>query len=168
MLGRPMLKRSFPPIVDGRTRVLILGSLPGEASLARGQYYAHPFNQFWSLIGAVVDTDLRELPYADRLEALLAHRIGLWDVIAEARRQGSLDGNIRDHAPNDLAGLVAKLPSLAAIGFNGGTSARLGRKGLEGVPGPPEFVALPSSSPAYTRPFEDKKAAWLRLRKYLE
>jgi hypoxanthine-DNA glycosylase len=167
MLAALTLKRSFPPVVDDRTRILILGSLPGEASLARGQYYAHPLNQFWSLLGAVIDTDLRALDYPARLEALRARRIGLWDVVAEARRLGSLDGNIRDHAPNDLVGLVAALPDLRAIGFNGGTSARIGRKQLQHVADPPHLVALPSSSPAYTRPFEEKKAEWMRLREYL-
>lgn len=167
MLPRLTLKRSFPPIVDDRTRVLILGSLPGEASLARGQYYGNPLNQFWSLVGAVIDVDLRALDYPDRLAALLANRIGLWDVIAEARRQGSLDGNIRDHAPNDLAGLIAALPSLAAIGFNGGTSARIGRQRLRSLEPPLALLPLPSSSPAFTRPFVAKREEWLRLRDYL-
>jgi len=167
MLTRLILKRSFPPVVDERTRILILGSLPGEISLARAEYYAHPYNQFWSLLGAVLDADLRALDYPARLDALLARRIGLWDVVAEARRTGSLDGNIRDHAPNDLAGLVSGLPSLRAIGFNGGTSARIGQRQLATLADPPHFLALPSSSPAYTRPFEEKKAAWLRLREYL-
>lgn len=167
MLRPPMLKRSFPPVFDERSRILVLGSLPGEVSLARAEYYAHPLNQFWPLVGAVLGTDLRALSYPARLEALLARGIGLWDVVGEARRQGSLDGNIRDHSPNDLVGLVSRLPALRAIAFNGGTSARIGRRQLAGLAEPPDFVALPSSSPAYTRPFEEKKAEWLRLRDYL-
>jgi hypoxanthine-DNA glycosylase len=163
-----VLKRSFPPIVDEHTRLLILGSLPGEVSLAHQQYYAHPFNQFWSLVGAVIEVDLRALAYPERLRTLLAHRIGLWDVVAEARREGSLDGAIRDHAPNDLAALVAGLPKLRAVAFNGGTSARIGRQQLGGVMSPsPVLIALPSSSPAFTRRFEEKRSEWLRLRIFL-
>ena len=165
--GGLTLKRSFPAVVDVRTRILILGSLPGEASLARGQYYAHPQNQFWSLLGTVIGAELRALDYGNRLEALLSHRIGLWDVVAEARRDGSLDGNIRDHAPNDLAALVAKLPDLRAIGFNGGTAARIGSRQLGGIARPPTLLPLPSSSPAHTRPFGEKLEDWLKLRTYL-
>ena len=161
------LKRSFPAIADARTRVLILGSLPGEASLARGQYYAHPQNQFWLLLGAVIGQDLRSLGYEVRIEALLSHRIGLWDVVAEARRDGSLDGNIRDHAPNDLAALVAMLPDLRAIGFNGGTAGRIGGRQLAGSESIPARLHLPSSSPAFTRPFIEKLEDWLKLRTYL-
>ena len=164
---RLTLKRSFPAIVDARTRILILGSLPGEASLARGQYYAHPQNQFWRLLGAVIGAELRALEYPDRLEALLSHRIGLWDVVAEARRDGSLDGNIRDHAPNDLASLVETLPDLRAIGFNGGTAARIGGRQLGGIASLPALLPLPSSSPAHTRPFAEKLEDWLKLRTYL-
>ncbi|MFN3389918.1 MAG: DNA-deoxyinosine glycosylase, partial [Allosphingosinicella sp.] len=96
------LKRSFPPVVDANTRVLVLGSLPGEQSLARAQYYAHPRNHFWRLIGAVAGVELAALAYPERLEALRAARIGLWDTVGSARRTGSLDGAIRDHRPNAL------------------------------------------------------------------
>lgn len=162
----PPRKSSFAPLVDDRTRLLILGSLPGEQSLARGEYYGNPRNQFWRLIGAVIGADLDALNYSDRLDALRAARIGLWDVIESAARRGSLDGAIRDHAPNDLAAVVARLPELRAIGFNGGTSARLGRQAI----GEPEGVALlplPSSSPAFTQSFERKRDAWLQLREFL-
>ncbi len=160
------LKFSFPPVVDAQTRVLLLGSLPGEQSLARAQYYAHPRNQFWRLVGDVIDVDLVDLPYPDRLKALLAARIGLWDVVASASRKGSLDGAIREHSANDLRNLVERLPALAAIGFNGGKSAMIGRKQLGPDVAAP-MVALPSSSPAYTLPFADKRAAWRALRDFL-
>src|SRR3546814_7990995 len=91
-----------------RTRALLRGSLPGAKSLSRGQYYAHPRNQFWRLIGAVIETDLVFLSYEARLETLLAARVGLWDVVASARRQGSLDAAIRDHGANALPDLVAR------------------------------------------------------------
>ncbi len=160
-------KASFPPIVDERTRVLVLGSLPGEVSLARAQYYANPQNQFWRLIGAVIGAELTAMPYGARLERLLEAGVGLWDVIATAERAGSLDGAIRAHRPNALAELAAGLPRLQAIGFNGGTSARIGRKALGGQGGW-TLVPLPSSSPAFTRPLEEKRAAWMALRPLLD
>jgi len=159
-------KSSFPPVADARTRLLLLGSLPGEASLRAERYYAHPQNQFWRLIGAVIDRDLAALDYAERLEALRAAGVGLWDVVADAARIGSLDGAIRDHRPNDLATLVARLPALRAIGFNGKTAGRIGH-GLLGRVAGIARIDLPSSSPAYTVGFETKRIAWLELRRFL-
>lgn len=160
------VKRSFPPVVGAGTRLLILGSLPGEESLARNRYYANPRNQFWRLIGAVTGIDLVPLAYEARLEALLAARVGLWDTIGSATRRGSLDGAIRSHRANDLAELAARLPELRAVGFNGGKSASLGRPLLAGRPDL-ALVPLPSSSPAHTRSFEDKLAEWMKLAPYL-
>jgi hypoxanthine-DNA glycosylase len=160
------LKRSFAPVVDARTRLLMLGSLPGERSLERGQYYAHPQNQFWRLMGAVIDADLAGLDYEARLAALLAAGVGLWDTVRSATRAGSLDAAIRDHSPNALRELVATLPELRAVGFNGGTSAAIGAKALAGET--VELVPLPSSSPAYTLAFERKREQWLRLRAFLD
>lgn len=159
------LKQSFPPVVDARTRVLVLGSLPGEESLAQGRYYAHPRNHFWALTGAVVGTELVSLPYEERLAALLAARVGLWDVLESAVRRGSLDAAIREQRPNALAELARSLPELRAIAFNGAKSAEIGRKALAVVPA--ELVTLPSSSPAYARPFEAKLERWLELRDFL-
>ncbi|VVE08773.1 DNA glycosylase [Pandoraea morbifera] len=161
------LKRNFPPVVDAQTRVLILGSLPGEVSLAQQQYYAHPQNRFWHLVGEAIGEPLPSLSYAQRLEALLAHGVGLWDVVAQARREGSLDSNIRVHAGSDLAGLIGKLPTLRAVAFNGGTAARIGQRALaQGAVALP-VVLLPSSSPAYTIPYATKRDAWLALRDWL-
>jgi double-stranded uracil-DNA glycosylase len=160
------LKRSFPPVADERTRLLILGSLPGEESLARRQYYANPRNHFWRLIGAVAGLDLVPLPYEARLEALLAAGVGLWDTVGAARRRGSLDGAIRLDRANDLAALAASLPELRAIGFNGAKSAALGAPLLAGRPDL-VLIPLPSSSPAYTLAFGEKLAAWRRLADYL-
>ncbi|QDZ30582.1 DNA-deoxyinosine glycosylase [Noviherbaspirillum sp. UKPF54] len=160
-------KRSFDPVVDENTRLLILGSLPGEVSLMQSQYYANPKNRFWQLVSPLVGTDLSALPYPDRLPILLANGIGLWDVVAEAHREGSLDSKIRDHAHNDLVGLIAGLPRLAAIAFNGGTAARLGLKALADRANRYRIVRLPSSSPAYTLAYADKLRAWEDLKQYL-
>jgi hypoxanthine-DNA glycosylase len=160
------VKRSFPPVVDAATRLLVLGSLPGEESLARSQYYAHPRNHFWRLIGAVIGRDIVPLDYEARLAALLAAGIGLWDTVGTATRRGSLDAAIRLHGANDLAALAATLPALKAVAFNGGKSAALGRPQLAARPDL-ALIPLPSSSPAFTLAFQEKLEAWMRLRPYL-
>ncbi|HJV00072.1 MAG TPA: DNA-deoxyinosine glycosylase [Burkholderiaceae bacterium] len=160
-------KRCFDPVVDRHTRVLVLGSLPGEQSLALQQYYGNRQNKFWALMSAVLEVDLVGLAYAARLRTLLAHGVGLWDVVAEAERAGSLDSGIRDHASNDLLALVASLPRLELIAFNGGTAARLGRKQLASGAARWRLLDLPSSSPAYTLPFTQKLARWVTLREAL-
>lgn len=157
----------FDPVTRPDTRLLVLGSLPGAVSLAQGRYYAHPQNQFWRLIGAVIGRDLAPLAYEARLGALLDARIGLWDTVAAATRKGSLDADIRLHRASDLAALAATLPDLRAIAFNGAASARIGRRQLGGASGL-DLVDLPSSSPAYASlSFEHKRDAWLALRLYL-
>jgi hypoxanthine-DNA glycosylase len=160
------LQHCFPPVVRADTRLLILGSLPGAMSLAAQRYYANPRNQFWRLVGAVIDRALEPLAYEHRLEVLLESRIGLWDTVAAARRPGSLDADIRLHAASDLAALTANLSDLRAIAFNGGTSARIGRGQLS-PSAPAALVDLPSSSPAFTLAFADKLRAWSALRRYL-
>jgi hypoxanthine-DNA glycosylase len=159
----PSLKRSFPPVANRETRLLVLGSLPGEVSLAQARYYAHPRNQFWQLMSDVIEQDLTRLDYDERLTALLEARVGLWDVVESASRRGSLDAQIRDHRPNRLAELAASLPNLIAIAFNGGTAARIGRKQLAGY-GHLKLVDLPSSSPAFTMSLADKRLRWRLLR----
>ena len=159
------VKRSFPPVVDADTRLLVLGSLPGDASLAAARYYAHPQNQFWRLMAAVVDVDLPALPYDDRLIALRAARVGLWDVVASATRPGSTDAAIRDPVGNDLPGLVATLPRLAAIAFNGATAYRHGTRQLAGQD--IRLIPLPSSSPLHTIGLAAKSDAWIELRDVL-
>lgn len=153
-----MRKAAFPPVVDPRTRLLILGSLPGDASLKAAQYYAHSQNAFWRLTGGIIGRDLAALPYADRLEALKGAHVGLWDVIAGAERQGSLDGAIRNAEAADLQRLIGSLPELRAVAFNGKTAARIGRRSLTGTT--LLLIDLPSSSPAFTKPFADKAEAW--------
>ena len=161
------LKRSFPPVVDANVRLLILGSLPGDASLAKGQYYGHPQNKFWELVGAVIDVDLRSRSYEDRLASLLTHGIGLWDVIAEAERKGSLDTAIRHERHNLLVELVCSLPALNAVAFNGGMAAKIGRRQLQAAVAQYLLLDLPSSSPAHTIGFERKLQTWRQLTQFL-
>ncbi|MES2055002.1 MAG: DNA-deoxyinosine glycosylase [Pseudomonadota bacterium] len=161
------IKRSFPPITDTRTRLLILGSLPGDRSLAEARYYAHPQNQFWPLISAVIGTDLTPFDYDQRLAALREARVGLWDVVGSARRNGSMDAAIIDPVANDLAALVRTLPDLRAIGFNGATAHRHGVKQLGALPADVALVALPSSSALHTVGLAAKLPAWTALRAYL-
>jgi len=161
------LKRSFPPVVDAQTRILICGSLPGDRSLAAQRYYAHPQNQFWRLLSPVVGRDLAALDYEDRVATLLDAHIGLWDVVATATRAGSSDAAIRDHAPNDLEQLAAKLPRLRAIAFNGGTAHKIGLRLMEDQVQRYDLVALPSSSPLHTIGIAAKQGAWTALRYYL-
>ena len=157
-------KRSFAPVADARTILLILGSLPGELSLAQSQYYANPQNRFWRLMSEVTAIDLAAMAYDARLQALQQQGIGLWDVVAEAHRSGSLDSNIRERDDNDLATLVAGLPKLTTIAFNGGTAARIGLKNLGNVAQHYDIFKLPSSSPAYTLAYAEKLAAWSALK----
>jgi hypoxanthine-DNA glycosylase len=155
------LLTGLAPIIAPDTRILILGSFPGAASLAAQQYYAHPRNQFWKLVGALVGEDLYAMPYADRLPRLLAHRFGLWDVLAACEREGSLDSAIRNAAANDFERLHRLCPALETVGFNGQASGKFA----------PQFAAhgyrtvvLPSSSPAHmTMNFEQKMQVWRQL-----
>ena len=158
-------KSSFAPVVADNTRVLVLGSLPGEASLAAGRYYAHPRNRFWQLMGKMIEVELEPMTYEQRLEALLGAGIGLWDTVASARREGSLDAAMREIEANPLRQLVASLPELRAVGLNGAVAARIGTR-LLGDMGL-SLIPLPSSSPAFAAmTLADKQRRWLVLREY--
>ena len=154
-------KSSMAPAGSGDATLLILGSLPGEVSLAAQRYYAHPQNQFWRLLGAALGEPLAELAYEDRLERLSERGVALWDVVGEATRAGSLDGAIRDAIANPLRDFVQLHPQLRAIAFNGQTAARFGRKALS--VSTIALIDLPSSSPAYTVPFDAKASRWAQL-----
>src|SRR3546814_723493 len=157
---------SFTPHVAPDTRLLILGSLPGARSLAERQYYAHPTNQFWRLLGEVVERPLATLPYDERLAALREAKVGLWDVIRSAERHTSSDSLIREAEAHDLAALIADLPDLRMVAFNGGKAAAIGRKQLPPLEGV-AVVDLPSSSAAHTIGFDAKLDHWLALRSVL-
>jgi len=144
-------------VIDGNVRTLILGSFPSERSLAKRQYYGHPQNQFWKLVGQIIDLPLHEMRYRERLSALLAHRIGLWDVIDQCERTGSLDSAIRNATRNRFHRVMRVATEMRRVCFNGKTAGRLERVfagwGYE-------TAVLPSSSPANTTPFPVKLCAW--------
>jgi hypoxanthine-DNA glycosylase len=160
------VKFGLPPIARADTRLFILGSLPGDASLAAQRYYAHPTNQFWRLLGEAVGEQLQTLPYEERLTRLAKQRIGLWDVIAAADRRGSLDQAIRLAEHNRIEHLLRDFPDLRAIAFNGTTAAAAGRR-LIGEPPPGiTLIDLPSSSAANTSAYADKLSVWSRLAQF--
>jgi len=151
-------RRGFAPVIDAGTRVLVLGSFPSTASLAARQYYGHPRNQFWPILGAVLNEPLAQLAYRDRLERLLARGVGLWDVYAACRRSGSLDSQILEPQSNDLPGLPRLAPRLRAVAFNGQAAGRF--QPLIAALGY-ACAVLPSTSPAHAaRRFEEKLALW--------
>jgi hypoxanthine-DNA glycosylase len=161
------VKAGLPPIARPNARLFILGSLPGDASLAARRYYAHPTNQFWRLVGGAIGENLQSLPYVDRRERRAARQVGLWDVIGSASRSGSLDQAIRLAQHNRIEQLLEDFPDLRAIAFNGSTSARIGRR-LIGTPPPCiTLIDLPSSSAANTRRFDEKAADWSRLAQFV-
>ena len=165
---RSPLKSAFPPAIDDNIRLLVLGCLPGDASLAARQYYAHPTNQFWRLMEGVIGNDLTSLAYPERLSLLNAHGVGLWDVLKTGRRAGSLDSAIRDYQANDLGEFTRRLPKLRAVAFNGATAAKIGSRQMGADDRPLTQLMLPSSSAAYCSiSFQAKQAQWLALRDHI-
>ncbi|MBS0376022.1 MAG: DNA-deoxyinosine glycosylase [Proteobacteria bacterium] len=161
-----MHSQGFPPVARRDARVLILGSLPGQESLRRREYYAQPRNAFWTLMGALVGAG-PELPYALRTRRLAAAGVALWDVCASAYRAGSLDAAIdrRSVVVNDFASFLARHPDLRLVCFNGRTAAALYRRHV--LPGLPAGLRtlpareLPSTSPAHaSRSMAEKQRAW--------
>ena len=161
------LLRGLPPVQNPAARVLILGSMPGAASLAAAQYYAHPRNLFWPLMADLIGFD-PGAPYAARIEALTAAGIALWDVIGACRRPGSLDARIAANSieVNDFPDFLARHRQLTTVCFNGATAAaswrrlvlpRLGARDLA-------YRQLPSTSPATAAvPPAPKRTAWLKI-----
>jgi hypoxanthine-DNA glycosylase len=154
---------SFAPIEHPSARILILGSMPGLASLAANQYYAHPRNAFWPIMAGLCGFGA-ELPYVRRVAALKASRIALWDVLKSCHRPGSLDAAIApgSRAPNDFRAFFAAHPGIRLVAFNGAEAERsfnalvLPRIEVSGV----RFVRLPSTSPAHAVALERKLAVW--------
>ncbi|HEY3433503.1 MAG TPA: DNA-deoxyinosine glycosylase [Rhodocyclaceae bacterium] len=149
---------SMPPIIDQRARVLILGSFPSAASLAAQQYYAHPQNQFWRVLAALLKQPLLEMDYANRQEALKNAGIAVWDVFASCERAGSLDSAIRQPEFNDFSQLQQWAPDLQRVCFNGQTAAKL-QKHLASFGY--RVRILPSTSPAHaSRSLAEKIELW--------
>jgi double-stranded uracil-DNA glycosylase len=142
--------RSFPPVSDPDARVLILGSIPGKESLRQQQYYAHPANAFWKIMGELVDAQPR-LPYAQRLQALIAAHIALWDVLKSCERESSLDSHIRAEQANDFASFFKRHPHIRHVFFNGAKAEQSFKKFVMEEQALPalEFHRLPSTSPAH-------------------
>ena len=161
-----MAKSGLAPVVNRKTRILILGSFPGGISLQRQEYYANPKNQFWCLVSDVVGDDITGLSYPERLNCLLKYGIGLWDVIASCKRQGSRDPSIRCAQRNDIPVLLKKYPGIKAIFFNG-RKAQKAFLPMATICRIPAYY-LPSSSPAYAIPYERKLKAWLAVKAVLE
>ncbi len=157
--------RSFPAVAGRGARVLVLGSMPGEASLAARQYYAHPLNAFWRLAGDIFGAP-RSLPYRARLRLLTSNGVALWDVLASCRRKGSSDSAIRRSSimVNDIAGFLEKRPGIRKVLFNGAKAEECFRRYV--LPGLRcaarlELARLPSTSPAYaSMNYAAKLKAW--------
>lgn len=152
--------RAFEPVVNGDTRILILGSMPGVASLSQNQYYAHPRNHFWPIIFSLWYQPL-EMDYSLRLSFLLSKGLGLWDVIASCERKGSLDAAIKNETPNDFDALFRRYPNIHTVIFNGGKAydvfkKKVGFERYERI----NFVKLGSTSPARAVSFEVKRSEW--------
>lgn len=158
--AKPVLQ-GLPPLLDTQTRLVVLGSFPGVASLRTQQYYGHPQNQFWKIVAALLSAhaaDVLAMPYAERAKWLLSQGVGLWDVYAVCEREGSLDADIQNAQPNDLQSLSTRCPALGAIAHNGGESFKHAK--LTRALGLPVY-RLPSTSPANASwSFQRKLDVW--------
>ncbi|WP_018610183.1 DNA-deoxyinosine glycosylase [Uliginosibacterium gangwonense] len=155
---------SFPPVAEKDARILILGSMPSLASLRAEQYYAHPQNLFWKILGEALGFDPRA-EYSERIASLQAHQIAVWDVLARCHRPGSLDADIdaASAIPNDLPGFLAIHPHIQRICFNGAAAAQLFQRHIQPQLSHPgiEYLRLPSTSPANASiPVAEKKNTW--------
>lgn len=163
-------KTSLKPIIAPDARLLILGSMPGDISLAENQYYANPRNHFWKIMFEILG-QRESADYQTRIDLLLSHRIALWDILASCERQGSLDANIRNVALNDIAGLLAQHPGIETLVLNGGEAdRRLNKKYRQTLSPRLRFVRFPSTSPVPGRnvlSYEEKVQVWRGLLDWL-
>ncbi|WP_411679661.1 DNA-deoxyinosine glycosylase [Clostridium thailandense] len=160
--------RSFKPIIDNNSKILILGSIPGVESLNKQQYYAHKRNQFWKIIFSLYELSPSE-SYEKKIKFLKSKGIALWDVIDCCFREGSLDSDIKNELPNDFTSLFEKHPNIRCVLFNGSKSYEIFKKkiGFENFKSI-EFHKLPSTSAAHAIPFESKMNEWKIIKNYLE
>lgn len=143
--------KSFAPIVDEHSRILILGSMPGIKSLEQQEYYAHPQNRFWRLLALLLNEDVPQ-DYAAKQALLHKHHIALWDTLGYCEREGSLDSSIKNEAPNAVVELAGELPHLQAVVCNGGKAAAAFKKYFaKKLPQQVQVFYLPSTSPANAR-----------------
>lgn len=153
--------KSFAPLVDLNSRILVLGTMPGIASLEKGQYYAHPRNQFWPLIYEIFEAK-PDILYSQRKAFLLEQGIAVWDVVKNCYRKGSLDANITSPQPNNVAGLLYGYPSIKHVFFNGAQAASYYKKVIRPQVESLELkhTRLPSTSPAHTMAYTCKLQQW--------
>lgn len=156
--------RGLPPVLPRGARILVLGSFPGVASLAAREYYAHPRNHFWPIMGALLREPLNEMAYRARLDRLACHGIALWDTIVACERKGSSDQAIRNATRVEVARVRRAAPRIEVVAFNGNTAARAMPRWRDAGYA---TLALPSTSPAYTRPVAEKLAHWRALETWL-
>ena len=156
---------SFPPIISERSKILILGSVPGVKSLEMQQYYAHPQNQFWKIIFEIFEEDFTA-DYQKRTEIIRKNNIALWDVIDTCEREGSLDTKIRNEEHNDILKILREHPNIKAVFCNGQKSFKNLKKILGKEAEIPALV-LPSTSPLHTIPLEKKLAEWKIIKTFL-
>ena len=162
--------QGLAPVYQTTAKILILGSMPGAASLAQQQYYAHPRNAFWPLMAQLAGFS-STLPYQEKVTALNASGIALWDVIASCQRKGSLDSAIREEQANDFAGFFASQSDIVAIAFNGAKAWHSFKRYVLPLPILPagiHLLTLPSTSPAHASlSFKEKLAQWQQLSAFL-
>lgn len=158
--------RSFSPIIDAKSRILILGSMPGIESLRKQEYYGYPRNQFWNIIyglfGEPLDND-----YERKVAFLRSKGIALWDVIETCSREGSLDSNIKEEKVNDFTGLFEKYPNIKHVFFNGLKAYDIFKKKVGIDYSDMTFMRLGSTSPANVKKFADKFNEWMIIKDYL-
>jgi len=160
-----MKKDGFKPIVDKKTEILILGTMPGDISIQTGEYYANSKNQFWKIIFKIFNNGLWEISYNNKTELLLKNKIGLWDVLTKAERAGSLDSNIHGEEFNNFKKLFTEFPKLRIVVFNGKKAADY-FKGFKSIPKNKEYYILPSTSSANTwKTFDQKYQEWKEILK---
>lgn len=149
--------KSFAPSIDNNSKILILGSMPGVKSLEEQQYYAHPQNRFWKVMGVICnEPKLHELNYDLKLKTLLNNNIALWDTIKSCKRDGSLDSDIQNEKPNDIKGLLKKYPNIKTICLNGNKSYSAFKKYFPDLLEKYTCRKMPSTSPANARYSLDK------------
>lgn len=150
---------SFPAFIDSNTKILILGTMPGIASLTKQEYYANPRNHFWRIMYTLFDTLPVSDSFEEKIQLLQKNKIGLWDVLENCERKGSLDIYIKNHKENDFEMLFKQYPTIHTIVFNGKESHKYFIKKFGQIEGITYYV-MPSTSPANTMSFENKLKIW--------